>query len=107
LFETADCTKAISLLQGFSAKAVLADKGYDTNTIVEWVEKTGAEVVIPPKKNRLIQREYDKDLYKQRNLVERLFNKLKQFRRVATRYEKLDVTFMAFVYLASIFIILK
>jgi transposase len=105
--QEADCTQAIPLLEGFSAEAILADKGYDSNAIVEFVEKIGAKVVIPPKKNRLVQRDYDKILYKERNRVERLFNKLKHFRRVATRYDKLDVTFLAFVYLASTFILLK
>ena len=66
----------------------------DSDTIVQAVQKSGAIVVIPPKKTRKVQREYDKYLYrkaspkgdKERNLVERLFNKLKNFRRVATRY---------------------
>ena len=62
----------------------------------------GGEIVIPPKRNRRVQRSYDGDLYKERNLIERFFNKLKQFRRVATRYDKLLVNFMGFVKLAAI-----
>lgn len=59
-------------------------------------------MVIPPKRNRKFQRPYDIDLYKERNRIERFFNKLKQFRRVATRYDKLLVNFMGFVKLAAI-----
>jgi hypothetical protein len=70
-------------------------------------EETGSEVVIPPKRNRIIKRRYDTDLYKERNIIERFFNKLKQFRRVATRYDKLLANFMGFVKLAAIAIWLK
>ena len=65
------------------------------------------QVVIPPKRNRIIKRRYDTDLYKERNIIERFFNKLKQFRRVATRYDKLLANFMGFVKLAAIAIWLK
>jgi putative transposase len=63
--------------------------------------------VIPPKRNRKIQRPYDSHLYKERNLIERFFNKLKHFRRVATRYDKLLANFMGFVKLAAIAIWLR
>jgi len=66
-----------------------------------------AEAVIPPKRNRKVQRPYDVDFYKEHNIIERFFNKLKQFRRVATRYDKLHVNFMGFVKLAAIAIWLK
>lgn len=66
-----------------------------------------AAVVIPPKRNRKDQRTYDTDLYKERNIIERFFSKLKQFRRVATRYDKLLANFMGFVKLAAIAIWLK
>lgn len=89
------------------AKAVLADKGYDADYVVEAAEKMGALAVIPPKSNRKIQREFDKELYKERNHIERLFNKLKHFRRVATRYDKTAAAFLAFVHVASICLWLK
>ena len=89
------------------AEALLADRGYDADYIVDAAKKMGAAAVIPPKKNRIIQREYDKVLYKERNLVERLFNKLKNFRRVATRYDKTASAYMAFIHVASILIWLK
>ena len=71
------------------------------------IVETGGEVVIPPKRNRTVKRPYDAELYKERNIIERFFNKLKQFRRVATRYDKLLVNFMGFVKLAAIAIWLK
>jgi transposase len=89
------------------ADAVLADKGYDADYIVEAVEDMGAIAVIPPKSNRKTERKYDKDLYKERNLIERLFNKLKHFRRIATRYDKTALSFMSFLNIAAIYLWLK
>ena len=83
------------------------DKAYDGNAIRAQLEAKGITPVIPPKSNRLEIIVYDKKDYKQRNKVERLFNKLKQFRRVATRYEKLNANFLAFVLLALIVIMLR
>jgi transposase len=83
------------------------DKAYDSNAIRTKLTAKGIAPVIPPKANRLEIIVYDKEQYKQRNKVERLFNKLKQFRRVATRYEKLKATFRAFVTLALIIIMLR
>lgn len=71
------------------------------------IQSAGIDVVIPPKRNRKTQRDYDRELYKERNRVERFFAKLKQFRRVATRYDKLLANFMGFVKLAAIAIWLK
>ena len=83
------------------------DKAYDSNAIRAKLDAKGITPVIPPKANRLDLIVYDKERYKQRNKVERLFNKLKQFRRVATRYEKLKANFLAFVTLALIVIMLR
>lgn len=80
---------------------LLGDKGYDSNEIVEFLTLRGAEVCIPPKANRTVQREYDRHLYKERNLVERFFNRLKQFRRLATRYEKNAQNFFGMLTLAA------
>ena len=60
----ADCKEAIALIDGFSAEYLLADRGYDTNEIVQWAIERGMISVIPPKKNRLVQRTYDEHLYK-------------------------------------------
>ena len=102
-----DITHAHDLIKGFQAEATMADKGYDANHLCEKITEQGAKAIIPPKRNRKVQRPYDLDLYKERNLIERFFNKLKQFRRVATRYDKLLVNFMGFVKLAAIAIWLK
>ena len=88
------------------AKAAM-DKAYDTNAIRDALKDKGIEAVIPPKARRVEFIDYDKLSYRQRNKVERLFNKLKQFRRVATRYEKLKDNFLAFVTLALIVIMLR
>ena len=80
---------AHELIDGFAADVTIADKGYDADHLCDRIAKTGGEVVIPPKRNRIVKRPYDADLYKERNIIERFFNKLKQFRRVATRYDKL------------------
>ena len=84
-----------------------ANKGYDVNYIIQAVASMGTTVVIPPKKNRLIQRDYDKDLYQERNLIERLFKKLKNFRRITTRYDKTAPAFMGFILLVAIIIWIK
>ena len=102
-----DIAFAHELVQDVEAAALLADKGYDANHLVEKMEERGTQIVIPAKQNRKIQRAYDADLYKERNRIERFFNKLKQFRRVATRYDKLLANFMGFVKLAAIAIWLK
>ena len=83
------------------------DKAYDSHALRAKLDANGITPVIPPKSNRLDIIVYDKESYKQRNKVERLFNKLKQFRRVATRYEKLKANFLAFVLLALIVIMLR
>ena len=93
--------QANHLVEGFDADYVLADKGYDSDQFIETVEASGAIAVIPPRRNRQKQRAYDRVLYKERNLVERLFQKLKQFRRIATRYEKLKRNYQAMLYLVS------
>jgi len=95
-----DCTRAAELLAAApGARYVVADKAYDTNAIVELVEQMGAEVVIPSKKNRTYCRLIDRRRYAQRNQVERFFNRLKIFRRLATRYEKTASSYLGFVYL--------
>ena len=95
------------MLDGWKADAIWADKGYDANDIIDAVSGRNALVVIPPKANRKRQRAYDTELYQERNLVERLFNKLKHFRRVATRYDKTALSFMAFLNIAAISLWLK
>ena len=83
------------------------DKGYDADRIRERLELDGIEAVIPPISTRCKKLPYDKELYRSRNRVERFFNKLKQFRRLATRYDKLAKTFLAAVCLVAAFLIAR
>lgn len=100
-------TQGEALIGERSPEAVIADKAFDSDTFVEAIESRGAEAVIPPKKDRGKQRAYDKHLYKERNLAERFINRIKRFRRVATRYEKTARNFLAFVRVASIMVLLR
>lgn len=95
-----DCTQAAELLAATdtsTTETVTADKAYDTNEILRIVEEIGATAVIPSKATRLEPRQLDTDHYKSRNLIERFFCRLKQFRRIATRYDKLASRYSAFI----------
>ena len=85
----------------------IMDKGYDSDGIREHLLAQDIVPVIPPKSNRRTPRDYDKALYKLREKMERFFNNLKQFRRIATRYEKLSKTFLALIHLVAVWIIIK
>ena len=87
--------------------AVVMDKAYDSNAIRQFLAMQGIEAVIPSKANRTEAIHHDAQKYKLREKIERFFNKLKQFRRIATRYEKLSRTFLAFVHIVSAWIILR
>lgn len=90
------------LLPPLEAKTILADKGYDAeDRVLKPLREAGKEIVIPPKKNRKEQRAYDKEIYKARHLIENFFCRLKQYRAIATRYDKTARNFLAAVYLAS------
>ena len=105
--QRSDYIKALDLIQGREMDALIADKGYDADYMVQAAKDIEAEAVIPSRARRKTAREYDKELYKERNLIERMFNKLKHFRRVATRYDKLDISYLGFVSLAGIYLWLK
>ena len=105
--QAADVSQAKALMQDVPIEVVIGDKGYDSRAVVEAMEAQGAEAVIPSQKDRKEQRAYDKDRYKDRNLVERFWFKLKQYRRVATRYEKTARNFMGFILVASIMVLLR
>ena len=105
--QVADVTQAEALLADKDAKYLIGDKGYDSDELIRRAQEKGIESVIPPRSNRKVLREYDKHLYKDRNLIERFFNKIKHFRRIATRYEKTSLSYLSMVYLASSLILLK
>jgi transposase len=94
------------MLEGIENAYVLADKAYDADALVESLERSNCNVVIPSRKNRLVPRELDAHTYKERHLVENFFQKLKRPRRVCTRYDKLDFTFLSFVAIASILVLI-
>lgn len=102
-----DISQAEALIHGLPCDHVLADRAYDANRLHDAILDAGAIPVIPPMPQRRHQHRYDRTLYKERNRIERFFNKLKQFRRVATRYDKLLANFMGFVTLAAIHISLR
>ena len=91
----ADCKHALALIEGLRACAFMADRAYDTDEIIAWLQERDIEVVIPPKKNRKRQRSYDEYLYTLRHLVENAFLHLKQWRGIATRYAKNASSFLA------------
>lgn len=99
-----DVTQAGELLEGIETEAVIADKAFDANELISIIEHAGAKVVIPPRANRRDQRAYDQHQYKHRNLIERFFCRLKQFRRIATRYDKLASRFSSFIAIAASYI---
>ena len=79
-------------------------QGYDSDAFVELIQRNGAEAVIPSRGNRLKPRKLDRHIYKARNLVERFFQKLKQYRRIATRYERLARNYQSMLSLVSVVI---
>lgn len=105
--EVHDNTCANDLLEDKKANFVIADKAYDSNQTLELIAKMGATAVIPPKSNRKEQRLYNKEFYKDRNLIERFFCKLKQFRGIATRYCKRGKYFLEAVKLAASIILMR
>jgi len=102
-----DVTQAPGLLIGKQAERVIADKGYDADSLIEQIEQQGAEAVIPPRKNRQHPRDYDRHAYKERHLIECLFSKLKQYRRVFSRFDKLARNYWSFLCFACALIWLR
>jgi len=98
-----DLEGADALLPDMAAETLLADKAFDADErVIEPLLARGKTFVIPPKSNRKVQRDFDKDAYKARHLIENFFCKLKQYRAIATRYDKLANTFLAAVALVSV-----
>lgn len=99
-----DLTCAHQLIEGIKTEAVVADKAFDANALISAIEQSGAKAVIPPMAHRREQRPYDRHQYKHRNLIERFFCRIKHFRRIATRYDKLASRFSSFIALVASFI---
>ena len=97
-----DLIGADNLLPGMRSDILIADKAFDADgRVLQPLAEAGKTAVIPPKGNRRIARDYDRDIYKTRHLIENFFAKLKQFRAIATRYEKTARNFLAGVHLAA------
>lgn len=97
-----DCTKALALLDELGKGTILlADRAYDTDDIRRFADQRGAWANIPPKKNRKDSFAFSRWVYRQRNLVERFFNKMKSYRGIATRYDKKAINFLAAIKLVA------
>ncbi|KGC65566.1 transposase DDE domain protein [Burkholderia pseudomallei] len=101
--QVSDISCAHELVEHLRTGAVIADKGYDSDAFVNTIRATRAKAVIPPRSNRKTKRRYSRVLYRTRNIVERFFNRIKHFRRVSTRYDKLAGNYLAFAVLACAF----
>ncbi len=103
-----DLIGADHLLPTLQADMLLADKAYDADErVIDRLHAAGKTAVIPPKANRKIGRDYDREIYKSRHLIENFFEKIKQYRAIATRYDKTARNFLAAVYLVAAAIWLK
>ena len=105
--QAADVTQAETLIDGVPFAVAIADKGYDSRRLVRAIRARGAEAVIPSRSNSTTPRVIDRERYKDRNLVERFWAKVKVYRRVATRYEKTARNFLAMLHVASIMVLLQ
>lgn len=93
-----DSTQAEALLDGFTFEKVIADRGYAGASFVAQIQAQGSEAVIPPHQSAKVKREYDTWLYRERHLVECCINKLKHFRRIFSRFDKLDRSFLGLIH---------
>ena len=99
--QSSDHLQAQALLADDKPGAVVADKGYDSSSLAQVIKQRGAQVVIPSRSSAKQPRLIDWNLYKDRNKIERFFNRIKQYRRVATRYDKTATSFLAFLHLTA------
>ena len=103
----ADISHAEELLAGVPVAMAVADKGDDSDAFRDWLRARGIKPCIPPRSNRTQPESYSKSAYRKRHVVENFFERIKNYRRVATRYDKLAVTYLGFVYLAIIVLNLR
>ena len=99
--EIHDVTQAEALIEGIAAGAVIADKAFDADPLIQRLQARGARGVVPPRSNRLEARRFDRRRYCKRNFIERFFCRLKHFLRVATRYDKLAQRYSSFIALTA------
>ncbi len=102
-----DLTCAQTLLEAADPRALIGDKAYDADLLIEMLDRRAITPVIPPKENRKVKRDCDFALYRERNLAERFWNKIKHYRAIATRYDKLARNFLAAVHLVAAIVLLN
>lgn len=102
-----DLSQGADLIDGYKAEFVVADKGYDAPWFIEFIEQRDAQPVVPSRKCNKEARPYDKHIYKQRSLVECFVGKLKHYRRVFSRFDKLDSSYFGFLSFAAALIWLR
>jgi transposase len=102
-----DSPQAAHLIEGYEPEALIADKGYDADALLKAATALGIEAVIPPKKSRLVQRQYDEHLYRERHLIECFINKIKHYRRIFSRFDKLSKNYLGFLSFVSALIWLR
>lgn len=102
-----DSPQAVHLIADYAPLALIADKGYDADPLIEAVAAKGILAVIPPRKNRLVPREYDQHLYRERHLIECFINKIKHYRRVFSRFDKLSKNYLGFLSFVSALVWLR
>jgi len=105
--ETSDHRQAENLITGFEFDYLIADKGYDSQSFVESVKHSGAQAVIPSRSYNRYQRAVDWHLYRERHLIECFIGKIKHYRRIFTRFEKLSKNYLSFIHLVSSLIWLR
>ena len=102
--QAADSPQVPLLFDQFSPRVAILDKAYDTDAVLAFFTSQDAIPVIPPKANRVVQRDYDRQLYKERNLIERFIGKIKQFRRAFSRFDKYARSYLHFIHFACVLI---
>jgi transposase len=102
-----DSTQAYALLEGFDFEQLIADRGYAAEDFIDYLRQRGINAVIPPHQRANILRAYDEWLYRERHLVECFMNKIKHFRRIFSRFEKLDRSYLGFLHFVSVLVWLR
>jgi len=105
--QSADCVQGPLIVGGRRPRAIVADRAYDTEAMIRLAKEKDAVLVVPSKRNRKSPRLLYKSVYRRRNIIERIIGRIKDNRRIATRYEKTDTNYIAFLYLAAAIFNLK